>query len=382
MWDDDVDWNGVIFPVTLRTIKDFKGSNVAIRSPKTYQEVDAGEVSFDIQSSVRRSRKRMAETIAQIDRIRAVDVPWRMYLIMFIILMILLGLITGGLFQSLRLPTSFMILAMVSLVVLMIIIFLCITFFGFKQEEIQDAKRLAALYNEIKVERINQLNNVRAGLKLKNLNLGRPKKDVDIQFLRTYNKFRMQANVFASGPQNGQSIETFFEEIKVKLDEICFRNAYFLKRLHAQMPTGEEISQMNSNSQKLDLVRYVFSTCVLVNIFGQQLLSKQNNKKKPDYSRLCLDNIQECVNRADSICESEQVKQFIMQASGCSHSEVQLTIQVLQNDSVLKLKEKCDNLTKVFRGAMAKLPPRQYEKITRSVEDIEDTNIQEEFSFK
>ena len=74
----------------------------------------------------------MAETISQIDRIRAVDVPWRMYLIMFIILMILLGLITGGLFQALRLPTTFMILAMVSLVVLMIIAFLVITFYGFK----------------------------------------------------------------------------------------------------------------------------------------------------------------------------------------------------------------------------------------------------------
>ena len=48
MWDDDIDWNGVIYPVTLRAIKDFKGSNVAIRNPKTYQEVDAGEVSFDI----------------------------------------------------------------------------------------------------------------------------------------------------------------------------------------------------------------------------------------------------------------------------------------------------------------------------------------------
>ena len=36
---------------------------------------------------------------------------------------ILLGLITGGLFQYLRLPTTFMVLAMISLVVLMIIIF-------------------------------------------------------------------------------------------------------------------------------------------------------------------------------------------------------------------------------------------------------------------
>ena len=80
--------------------------------------------------------------------------------------------------------------------------------------------------------------------------------------------------------------------------------------------------------------------------------------------------------------KSEQVKQCIIQASGCNHTEVQLAVQVLANDSVHKLKEKCDNLTKVFHGAMVNLPPRQYEKITRSVDDIAETEIQEEFSFK
>ena len=311
MWDDNVEWNGVIFPVNLKTIKDFKGSNVAIRNPKSYQDVEAGEVSFDIQASVRRSRKHMADTIAEIDRIRAVDVPWRMYLIMFIILMILLGVITGGLFQYLRLPTTFMVLAMISLVVLMVFIFLAITFFGFKQEEIEDAKKLANLYNDIKVARINQLNNVRAGLKLKNLNLGRPKKDVDIQFLRTYNKFRMQANVLAHGPRDNQPIDKFFEEIATKLDEICFRNAYFLKRLHAQMPTVDEISAMNTNAQKLELVRYVFSTCILINLFGQRVIDL-SKKKQTSYSRLCLDNIQECISRADAITDAYVVKQLIM----------------------------------------------------------------------
>jgi len=88
------------------------------------------------------------------------------------------------------------------------------------------------------------------------------------------------------------------------------------------LPDKEELSQMTSNSQKLELVRKVFNTCVLINVFGQQLLSKQNNKKKPDYSRLCLDNIQESVSKADNICESEQVKQCIIQASGCNHTEV------------------------------------------------------------
>ena len=115
---------------------------------------------------------------------------------------------------------------------------------------------------------------MRAGLKLKNLNLGRPKRDVDMQFVRTYNKFRVQANVLVHGPREGQSIEKFFEEIAVKLDEISFRNAYFLKRLHAHIPTIEEVQAVSSDAQKLELVRFVFSSCILLNLFGSLVLEK------------------------------------------------------------------------------------------------------------
>ena len=325
----------------------------------------------------------MADTIAEIDRIRAVDVPWRMYLILFIILMLLLGLVTGGLFQFLRLPTAFMVLAMISLVVLMVFAFLAITFFGFKEEEIDDAKKLAKLYNAIKVARINQLNNVRAGLKLKNLNLGRPKRDVDLQFLRTYNKFRMQANALAHGPKTDQPVEKFFEEIAVKLDEICFRNAYFLKRLHAQIPTMEEVRTVSTNgssAQKLELVRFVFSSCILINLFGTRIID-QSKRQKTNYSRLCLDNIQECINRAEPICDSEAVKQLIMKASGCDHSDVSLALQEAAH-TTHKMQERVDNLRRVFKGALANLPTRKYMKIYSQADEVEDPPADEHFSFR
>ena len=77
------------------------------------------------------------------------------------------------------------------------------------------------------------------------------------------------------------------------------------------MPTVDEISAMNTNAQKLELVRYVFSTCILINLFGQRVIDL-SKKKQTSYSRLCLDNIQECISRADAITDAYVVKQLIM----------------------------------------------------------------------
>ena len=189
----------------------------------------------------------------------------------------------------------------------------------------------------------------------------------------------MQANALAHGPKPGQSIDKFFDEIAVKLDEICFRNAYFLKRLHAQIPTMTEVTQINTNEQKLELVRFVFSTCILVNIFGQAVLNR-SKVKGTTHSRLCLDNIQECINRADAICDSEPVKQLVMQASGCDHSEVSLALLSIAN-TTHKREERVENLKKVFVGAIDNLPSRKYEKIFKQMEDVDDPGVQENFLF-
>ena len=170
----------------------------------------------------------------------------------------------------------------------------------------------------------------------------------------------MQANALAHGPKPDQPIDKFFSEIATKLDEICFRNAYFLKRLHAQIPTIDEINEYQTHSQKLELVRFVFSTCILINIFGQAVLDKAK-KSNTSYSRLCLDNIQECIKRADAICDSESVKQLVMRASEHDHSTVSLAMQEAAH-TVHKMQERVENLTKVFEGAKGLLPARKYAK--------------------
>ena len=141
----------------------------------------------------------------------------------------------------------------------------------------------------------------------------------------------------------------------------------------------DEVSAMNTNVQKLELVRYVFSTCILINLFGQRVIDI-SKKKQTSYSRLCLDNIQECISRSDAICDAEIVKRLIMSASGCDHSEVSLSLQETAHN-IHKQQERIDNLTKVFKGAKERLPARKYEKIFKPMDDVEDPNIQEEFNF-
>lgn len=60
-----------------------------------------------------------------------------------------------------RTKLAILIVLSVFLVFANTLVFGAITYFGFKSEEIKDAKELASLYNQIKVERIAQLNYMR-----------------------------------------------------------------------------------------------------------------------------------------------------------------------------------------------------------------------------
>ena len=118
----------------------------------------------------------------------------------------------------------------------------------------------------------------------------------------------------------------------------------------------------------------------MINLFGQKVIDL-SKKRQTSYSRLCLDNIAECISRADAICDAEIVKKLIMSASGCDHSEVSLSLQETAH-TVHKQKERIDNLTKVFNGAKERLPARKYEKIFKQMDDVEDPNVVEEYHFE
>jgi len=92
----------------------------------------------------------MASHIARIDRIKAIDVPWKIYLGLFIALSILMAV---GCFLAqiyIKVDISILLVAMFAFIAVIGIIFSAITFLGVKQEEITDTKKLATLYNKIK----------------------------------------------------------------------------------------------------------------------------------------------------------------------------------------------------------------------------------------
>ena len=126
-------------------------------------------------------------------------------------------------------------------------------------------------------------------------------------------------------------------------------------------------------------MRFVFSSCILINLFGTRIV-EQSKRQKTNYSRLCLDNIQECIYRAEPICDSETVKRLIMKASGCDHSDVSLALQEAAG-TTHKMQERVDYLRRVFDGAQANLPARKYMKVYQQTDDVEDPPVREEFNF-
>lgn len=83
----------------------------------------------------------------QIDKIRKIDVPWKIYLIIYIALMLLIFGLVFVLLAVVKVKLVIAVILSVFMVLANTFVFGMITFFGFKEEEIKDAKKLAELYN-------------------------------------------------------------------------------------------------------------------------------------------------------------------------------------------------------------------------------------------
>jgi len=169
---------------TTEYVKPFEDAkNPAIRPVKEYEGEDAGDIIFDLSTNVRRSRALQMKAIAEIDRIKKVDVPWKAYLTIYVILIILaaIGSYVVGMFY--RVSSTLVISICIGYMVSLTIMFFVITFFGFKAEEEQDVEKLCHFYNLIKKERKQQDNFTRMSYKLAEINWGRDPKEIDGNFL-------------------------------------------------------------------------------------------------------------------------------------------------------------------------------------------------------
>lgn len=145
-------WNGVVFPATRAYLKAYADRNPAINS-KNFESTETGDVTYDMWNQYKRSVKSQSKAIAEIDRIKALDVPWKRYIIYYISLLVTAVAVSIFVGITYRIPTGQIAGISSAFLVCLSIAFGLITFFGFMAEEEQDVEKLCDLYNRIKKER-------------------------------------------------------------------------------------------------------------------------------------------------------------------------------------------------------------------------------------
>lgn len=118
-----------------------------------YKGKETGDIGFDLYYMSKKSFDGQQFAISEIDRIKKIDVPWKWYVGIFIALMILSGVGSWALSIYVAMPISPLVAIMLIFIIVVGGIFLLITFYGFKEEEIRDCQKLCKFYNEIKFER-------------------------------------------------------------------------------------------------------------------------------------------------------------------------------------------------------------------------------------
>lgn len=97
----------------------------------------------------------MSKAIADIDKIRKVEVPIWLYLFIYFLGMLLAFGLSYIMLGVLRLFIWLAAILVVFLVLGITFAMTCITYVSFEEEESNDSKELAMLYNKIKRERIS-----------------------------------------------------------------------------------------------------------------------------------------------------------------------------------------------------------------------------------
>lgn len=149
------------------------------------------DVRCDIHKKVEASQDKMSQAITDIDTIRKLDVPWRTYLTLYIIITLIIFGLAYVMLAVMRLYRATAVVLTIFLILSNTFGFALITYVGFEEEETTDAKKLAGLYNLIRSERDNQLNIVRMSYKLRQMNETRSDEDFDNAFCHNYNNLKL-----------------------------------------------------------------------------------------------------------------------------------------------------------------------------------------------
>lgn len=156
-WETGYEWNGVIYPTQLSDIKftrrTYDAGDLIINHDHTHSFSD--DIRCSLSLNVDNSKKSMSKAIADIDKIRKVEVPIWLYLFIYFLGMLLAFGLSYIMLGVLRLFIWLAAILVVFLVLGITFAMTCITYVSFEEEESNDSKELAMLYNKIKRERIS-----------------------------------------------------------------------------------------------------------------------------------------------------------------------------------------------------------------------------------
>jgi len=236
IWEDGVEWNGLVHPATLKLLKPFSSKCPSIKPASAYEGKETGEIVFDIHIQAEKSRQAQTQAIKDIDKIKNIDVPWKTYLCLFGFLMCVATVGCYFAIILLRVELYVIIPIVIAFIIGVAAILALITFEGFREEETRDCYKLSELHNQIKSANTNQLNLVRLDMRMSQMNHGRPQIDQDRSFLLKLNKLRLQSAAFlqlntAAGAEEQSML--LMTKIMMRLGEIAFFDSKFLQRLYS-----------------------------------------------------------------------------------------------------------------------------------------------------
>lgn len=320
----------------------------------------------------------MANTIAEIDRIRAIDVPWKLYLGAFIFLSTVVCILAWLFSSYVRFDIGYVVLTAALFIFAMLVIFSTITYLGIKEEEIRDCKTLAKLYNRVKKTRDHQLNQCRLLFKLENMNKCRNTKEVDIQFLRVWNMVRVQSNHLAHAHWHKEStdrLQNEFYYLQERVNEAVFFNGIFGARLNHQISSLEDFNAITDDAGRLAIIREAFSTHIVLHLFSKNLLDDELVKLTP----IQTSNAQRTYQKTHALLSDNGFQQLIARASGCSVDRVvsAFSTSISENEERLTLVEAHQE---IHAALYEKLPTRNYEKANSGEDIVEDKSLQESWS--
>lgn len=183
----------MIYPLHSSALKDVDEQLLTPSIKVLPYKVETGDIKYDLKKRIDQIKEAASQTIAEIDRIRSIDVPWKTYLgvfVFFFAIVIVIAFISN---KYVRMDPGFLVGILAGFVVVQLMLVLVFIYCEFREEEVRDCKKLVDLFNKKRAEAKADSSARRMMHKVHNFDIGRSKDAVEQNFLNQFNLMRLNS---------------------------------------------------------------------------------------------------------------------------------------------------------------------------------------------